>query len=300
MDEIEVFKKEVFEREARQSKPLSHQQEMFVEAYLRCWNAAEAARRAGYSERTARTQGSALLKRTAIAARIRERLAERTMGTDEVLARLTEQARGDMGDFLATRSGTKRSKEGAQAVFDLERAREEGKSHLIKSVTVTKSGLRVELYSAQKALTVLSRHLEDGKEGGGGSQPLEANSHPVTLEAWREGSRMFLQAQMRADHTRVRLWSQYEFPISEERRKHLEQEAAVADRHLEEMKVLWKLIEAGIKPDGVEDFMVTVEDWRVDAQAAISVLEAEFAEADAQWEGREVEVSEVKFLESEG
>ena len=36
---------------------LSKKQRVFVEHFLRCWNAAEAARRAGYSERSARHIG---------------------------------------------------------------------------------------------------------------------------------------------------------------------------------------------------------------------------------------------------
>ena len=50
--------------------------EKFCQAYARCGNAAEAARQAGYSSRTARTIGSMLLTKSDIAALIESTKAE--------------------------------------------------------------------------------------------------------------------------------------------------------------------------------------------------------------------------------
>jgi phage terminase small subunit len=91
------------------SKKLTDKQQVFVEEYLRCWNASEAARRAGYSEKTARQIGEQNLSKLDIQEKIQARIAELKMSADEVLSRLGEQARGDIGDFIAvTKSGQPR------------------------------------------------------------------------------------------------------------------------------------------------------------------------------------------------
>lgn len=66
---------------------LSNKRRAFVEEYLKCWNATEAARRAGYSERTADRQGSYLLSLVEIQAYVQRRIREKAMGADEVLLR---------------------------------------------------------------------------------------------------------------------------------------------------------------------------------------------------------------------
>ncbi len=78
----------------------SSKQKMFVNEYLRCWNAAEAARRAGYSERTAREQGYDILTRPHIQKEIQGRLNETHLSADEVLMHLGRMARGDIGAFF--------------------------------------------------------------------------------------------------------------------------------------------------------------------------------------------------------
>jgi phage terminase small subunit len=79
---------------------LTERQRGFVEAYLVCLNASEAARRAKYSERTAGSIGHENLKKPEIAAAISAGFALRAMPADEVLARLADMARGSMSDFL--------------------------------------------------------------------------------------------------------------------------------------------------------------------------------------------------------
>ena len=79
---------------------LTNKQRVFVDEYLRCWNATEAALRAGYSERTAYSHGARLLKDVEISELIQTRLKEIHMGADEALAILADQARGDLGDYM--------------------------------------------------------------------------------------------------------------------------------------------------------------------------------------------------------
>lgn len=137
---------------------LTTRQRAFVEAYLACgFNASEAARRAGYNGKS-NVVGPRLLANVSIAAVVRQELAARAMPADEVLARLAEQARGTMDDFLDDAGD-----------IDLTRARERSKLHLVKSRSVTKEGERIELYSAQTALELLAKHhglLIDRQEQG--------------------------------------------------------------------------------------------------------------------------------------
>lgn len=79
---------------------ITAKQKVFVENYLRSWNATQAAIAAGYSERSARAIGCALLTNIDIKAEVAQRLEELTMSPAEVLTRLTEHARANMGDFF--------------------------------------------------------------------------------------------------------------------------------------------------------------------------------------------------------
>lgn len=137
-------------------------QRVFVEEYLQCWNAAEAARRAGYSERTAYSIGPRLLKKVEVSEAIQKRIAEKAMSADEVLLRLGDMARGDIGEFMDISS--------MGFNVSLETAKELGLTHLIKKVkqrtTITqkKDGdeeenhwIELELHDAQMALVHLGR-----------------------------------------------------------------------------------------------------------------------------------------------
>ncbi|MCC7208308.1 MAG: terminase small subunit [Anaerolineae bacterium] len=129
---------------------LSNKRRVFVEEYLKCWNASEAARRAGYSVKNADVVGARLLVNVGIAEAIARRLSEIQMSTDEVLARLTEQARGSMADFINPETDT----------IDLVKAQEAGKLHLIKSFSRSigkTQTTRIELYDAQAALVQIGR-----------------------------------------------------------------------------------------------------------------------------------------------
>lgn len=124
---------------------LTAKQQAFVEAYLaNGFNATAAARLLKYANPD--RQGYRLLRNVEIAAVIRQELAERAMPADEVLARLADQARGTMDDFLDE-----------DGKIDLKQGRERGKLHLVKSRSVTKEGERIELYSAQTALELLAK-----------------------------------------------------------------------------------------------------------------------------------------------
>lgn len=142
---------------------LSNKQLAFVNEYLRDSNGTQAAIRAGYSPKTAYSIGQRLLKNVEVSKEIRARVDEKAMGVDEVLTRLADIARGDMGDFLDIGS--------MGFVIDLKSAQEKGLTKLIKKVkmrtttTLAKDGtetethdMEIELYSALDALVQIGRH----------------------------------------------------------------------------------------------------------------------------------------------
>lgn len=96
-------------RGAGMAKGLTPRQERFCVEYLVDLNAAQAAARAGYSARTARVQGSALLAQPMVRARVevlkRERNARVRVEADYVLARLMELDAMDVRDVLDEHGG---------------------------------------------------------------------------------------------------------------------------------------------------------------------------------------------------
>lgn len=88
---------------------MNERQKRFVDFYIQTGNASEAARRAGYSERTARYIGTRLIANVNIQRAIDERLKElenhRVADTQENLERLTSIARGEVTEEIVTNTG---------------------------------------------------------------------------------------------------------------------------------------------------------------------------------------------------
>lgn len=82
---------------------LSSKQKLFVDEYILDLNATQAAIRAGYSEKTAYSQGQRLLKNVEIQTALKEHMEKKEsdliMKQDEILQRLTKQARREETDF---------------------------------------------------------------------------------------------------------------------------------------------------------------------------------------------------------
>lgn len=155
---------------------MTNRQKVFIEEYVRDFNATRAAKAAGYSERSAASIGQENLIKPEIFAEIQRRIKEKTMGADEVLLRLADQARGDMGDFFDVEAD-------GRVVFSLAKAKERNVTHLIKKLkthtttrvcsvpsvsmetvegeetveTVTVD-VEIELHDAQAALVHIGRH----------------------------------------------------------------------------------------------------------------------------------------------
>lgn len=105
---------------------LTDKQKVFIDEYLKCFNTAKAARKAGYSERSAYSQGWENMRKPEIKAAIEARLDEVHMSANEALKLQADIARGDMGDFLDT--------EGIGFSLDLSDAKEKGLTKLIKRI----------------------------------------------------------------------------------------------------------------------------------------------------------------------
>jgi phage terminase small subunit len=81
-------------------KKLTRRQRVFIDEYLKCFNATKAAIAAGYSEKTAYSIGQRLLKNVEIKAAVDARLQENHMSADEALGILAEQSRAKIGTFF--------------------------------------------------------------------------------------------------------------------------------------------------------------------------------------------------------
>jgi len=128
---------------------LTGKQRIFIDEYIKCLNATEAARRAGYkgSNAALRVVGCRNLTKVNIAERIAAHFKASAMSREEVLERLGGIARAEYTDYL-TEYGT----------VDLKALLEDGKGHLIKGVKETAHGRQIEFYDAQKALVDIGRH----------------------------------------------------------------------------------------------------------------------------------------------
>jgi phage terminase small subunit len=156
---------------------LTDKERAFVLAYVECLNATKAAKLARYSETSARQIGSENLSKPHIRAALDALLDARAMPAGEILARLSDHARGSMEDFFSVR--------GRGITLDLKKAAERGVLHLIKRYSKTKQGVTIELHDPQAALQLLGRHYRlfidrtelTGKDG----DPIEVSDARATL-----------------------------------------------------------------------------------------------------------------------
>lgn len=123
---------------------------MFIDEYLRTWNATRAAIYAGYSEKTARAIGSENLTKPDIKVEIEKRLKESAMSTDEILSRLADIARASYEDIVD-------SDENGHPSVGLDVAVKKNKVHLIKAIVPTRNGIKYEFHDPIKALELLGK-----------------------------------------------------------------------------------------------------------------------------------------------
>lgn len=135
-------------------RELSAKHLRFIDEYLIRLNATQAYIAAGYAEKGARHNASRLITKDNVRAEIKRRM-EDAMSSEEVLHRLADHARGDIGDFVDPGTLT----------VNMAQAKEAGITHLIKKIKqtiVTRDDQQTEifefeLYDAQKALALLGK-----------------------------------------------------------------------------------------------------------------------------------------------
>lgn len=129
---------------------ISKKQKNFCHEYIRDFNATQAAIRAGYSPRSAKQQGSRLLTKDDLLEYLGSLIEEVKMTPDEVVIRLSEIARSSPETFLTFEGNTWK--------VDIPKAKRENKMHLIKSITPTRYGPKIELLDPLKALEMIGRY----------------------------------------------------------------------------------------------------------------------------------------------
>jgi len=122
----------------------SSKEKVWLAEYLKCFNATEAARRAGYSWPD--RQGHRM--KLKLAEHIDANLKARAMTPEQVIDRLGQQARAEYAEYIND-SGE----------VDLAAMRAAGKMHLVKGIKYDRQGRKmVEFYDAQSALVHIGKH----------------------------------------------------------------------------------------------------------------------------------------------
>lgn len=142
---------------------LNERQKRFVDNYIATANASEAARRSGYSKRTAGVIGDENLKKPYIRKAIEERLNEMERGrvadTQEILEHLTAVVRGKVTEVIVTNSGK------SFTVPVSERDRLRAAEHLLKVHGAFKDKIEMKMSGADlfvDTLTKISTKFESG------------------------------------------------------------------------------------------------------------------------------------------
>lgn len=145
-------------------KALTAKQRLFIDAYMtNGFNGGQAALKAGYAPDSAYVEASRLLRNANIQSEIKRLMSLFIMPAEEVLSRLTEHARGDLGDIWDEASGQ----------VDWKKARALGKTGLIKKIRHKTSRVtrddgtdvetfedEIELHNPQSALQLLGKYHE--------------------------------------------------------------------------------------------------------------------------------------------
>jgi phage terminase small subunit len=169
-------------------RKLTNKQKVFIDEYLICFNGAQAARNAGYSKKTIYAISYENLRKPEIREEIDRRMAEIHMSSAEVLARLSDHARGSHRPFV------KVSEDGF-IYFDFSHPDAINNLHLIKKIETKRTRrvegkgeeaetwedewVKVELNDPQRALEMLGKYHKlfvDRKEHSGpdgGPIPIE-------------------------------------------------------------------------------------------------------------------------------
>ena len=129
---------------------ISRKRRQFCHEYIKDFIGAQAAVRAGYSERSSRVTASRLLADANVQGYMGEIIEEAKMGKDEAAILIAEVARATPEAFVTFDNNTWK--------IDIPKAKREGKLGLIKSIVPTPNGIKVELHDKMRALELIGKH----------------------------------------------------------------------------------------------------------------------------------------------
>lgn len=179
--------------EKRNILALSGKQLKWADAYLgeAKFNKTEAARIAGYrgDDKSLANIGYQNYRKLEIKEYIEKRLSESVMSADEALQHLSDIARPPVShfDFFAHEVASIKSEDGdgeevevIRTVINAEMVKEYG--HLIRTISFTNAGPKIEFYSRMDALQLIGKHYQlfEPRE----QQPQETIQY--TPEQWRQ------------------------------------------------------------------------------------------------------------------
>ena len=158
----------------RKTKQLTDRETAFIELYCRSWKGSASARAVGISQKNSAVWAYKTLKKEYIQEAISARLRQLRMETEEIYARLSEQARIDLSEMLEFYDVPILDKDGehigSRQSIRVKPEAFERFGHLFKSISPTSSGdFKVELHDAQRALELLGKtyslFVDKDKEG---------------------------------------------------------------------------------------------------------------------------------------
>ena len=125
---------------------MTNKQRQFALEYLKDCNATAAAKRAGYSEKTAKQQGSKMLQLPEVKAFVEEEMkkleSEKVADAREIVEYLTAVIRGEIGDELYVQEGSKTAK---KEVVSPTRERNKAAELLMKHLQMFTSDVNVNI-----------------------------------------------------------------------------------------------------------------------------------------------------------
>lgn len=125
---------------------MASKEQVWLSEYLQCFNATEAARRAGYKW----PNKVGPRKKEKFAEQIAAELAEKTLSADAALARLAEIATFDISPYVVQR--------GDVAYIDANKLKADGHGHLIRAAYTMRDGPRIDIADQSWALKVILDH----------------------------------------------------------------------------------------------------------------------------------------------
>lgn len=159
------------------------QQILFAIEYVKDFNGKRAAERAGYSgtDESLMTTASRLLRLAKVQNKLRDLLASTQMQADELLWRFAQESRLDISDFIIQKNGS----------FELNWTNVRKYGYLVKSITHTKYGAKIELHDSQKARELIGKHLglwTDKLDITSGGQSVDAMLEKLLSKSYGDNS----------------------------------------------------------------------------------------------------------------